>query len=155
MELKMNPNKINIGNAGEYFVAAELERRGYTVGIPMSNVKDFDILAIDNKSNMYSFQIKTKNSIGNKWVLSKKDNQLSTNNSYFIFVNLNKENLPDYYIIPYNKVIHDIEEAHKKWLDTPGKNGKKHKDNNLRTYFIKEDEYKNNWGILQQKKRND
>ena len=36
-------NSINIGNAGEYFVAGELERRGFTVGVPMSNVKDYDL----------------------------------------------------------------------------------------------------------------
>ena len=33
-------NKISIGNAGEYFVAGELERRGFTVALPMSNVKE-------------------------------------------------------------------------------------------------------------------
>ena len=41
-----NDTNVNIGNSGEYFVAGELERRGYTVAVPMSNVKDFDILAI-------------------------------------------------------------------------------------------------------------
>lgn len=43
-------NSISVGNSGEYFVAGELERRGLTVAVPMSNVKDFDILAI-NRSN--------------------------------------------------------------------------------------------------------
>ena len=37
-----NETNVNIGNAGEYFVAGELERRGFTVALPMSNVKDFD-----------------------------------------------------------------------------------------------------------------
>ena len=36
-----NDTNVNIGNYGEYFVAGELERRGYTVAVPMSNVKDF------------------------------------------------------------------------------------------------------------------
>ena len=36
-----NETNVNIGNAGEYFVAGELERRGFTVAVPMSNVKDF------------------------------------------------------------------------------------------------------------------
>ena len=43
-------NTVNIGNAGEYFVAGELERRGFTVAVPMSNVKDFDILAINRET---------------------------------------------------------------------------------------------------------
>ena len=36
-----NDTNVNIGNSGEYFVAGELERRGYTVAVSMSNVKDF------------------------------------------------------------------------------------------------------------------
>ena len=38
-----NATNVNTGNSGEYFVAGELERRGFTVAVPMSNVKDFDI----------------------------------------------------------------------------------------------------------------
>ena len=45
-----NDTNVNIGNSGEYFVAGELERRGYTVAVPMSNVKDFDLLAIERDS---------------------------------------------------------------------------------------------------------
>ena len=37
-------NNVSTGNAGEYFVAGELERRGFTCAVPMSNTKDFDIL---------------------------------------------------------------------------------------------------------------
>lgn len=40
-----NENNDNTGNSGEYFVAGELERRGFTVAVPMSNVEIFDILA--------------------------------------------------------------------------------------------------------------
>ena len=36
-EIIMNNNTISIGNAGEYFIAGELEKRGYTVAVPMSN----------------------------------------------------------------------------------------------------------------------
>ncbi len=46
----MNSN-ISTGNCGEYFVAAELERRGFTAAVPMSNTKDFDILAINRETN--------------------------------------------------------------------------------------------------------
>lgn len=45
-----NKNNVNTGNAGEYFVAGELERRGFTVAAPMSNVESFDILAINKKT---------------------------------------------------------------------------------------------------------
>lgn len=55
-----NETNVNIGNAGEYFVAGELERRGFTVAVPMSNVKDFDILAIDRETHkQIAIQVKT------------------------------------------------------------------------------------------------
>ena len=44
-------NNVNIGNSGEYFVAGELERRGFSVAVPMSNTKEFDILTINMKKN--------------------------------------------------------------------------------------------------------
>lgn len=52
-------NKISTGNAGEYFVAGELERHGFTVAVPISNVKDFDILAI-NRETYEQFAIQVK-----------------------------------------------------------------------------------------------
>ena len=52
------PNSTNVstGNAGEYFVAGELERHEFAVAVPMSNVKDFDILAI-NRTTYNQFAI--------------------------------------------------------------------------------------------------
>lgn len=55
----------SIGNSGEYFVAAELERRGFTVAVPMSNTKDFDILAINRETNrQVALQVKTNRGKG-------------------------------------------------------------------------------------------
>ena len=47
---QVKENTVSIGNSGEYFVAAELERRGFTAAVPMSNTKDFDILAINRET---------------------------------------------------------------------------------------------------------
>ena len=44
-------NTVSIGNCGEYFVAAELERNGFTAAVPMSNTKNFDVLAINQNNN--------------------------------------------------------------------------------------------------------
>ena len=53
-------NKIKKLYAGEYFVAGELARRGFTAAVPMSNTKDFDILAINRESyKQFAIQVKT------------------------------------------------------------------------------------------------
>lgn len=47
-----NENNVNTGNAGEYFVAGELERRGFIVAVPMSNVENF-VLSNGNELHFY------------------------------------------------------------------------------------------------------
>ena len=67
-----NKDNISTGNAGEYFVAGELERRGFTVAVPMSNVRDFDILAINrNIYKQFAVQVKTTGYLRKKWTLSE------------------------------------------------------------------------------------
>ena len=68
-------NNISIGNSGEYFVAGELERRGFTVALPMSNTKDFDILAINREDadKQYAIQVKTTSYKKKGWTLSVKN----------------------------------------------------------------------------------
>ena len=74
-------NNISTGNAGEYFVAGELERHGFTVAVPMSNVKDFDILAIDRETyKQFAVQVKTTGYKQKSWTLSQKNENIIGDN---------------------------------------------------------------------------
>ena len=135
---------ISTGNAGEYFVAGELERRGFTVAVPMSNTKDFDILAINRETlNQYAIQVKKK-----EWTLSAKNEELIKDNVVYIFVSLNDLDAPEYHIVPSKIVAETIRNSHKIWLDTPGRNGQKHNDNSMRKFEDKEDKYLYKWDLL-------
>lgn len=145
------PNEINvnIGNSGEYFVAGELERRGFTVAVPMSNVKDFDILAIHRETyEQFAIQVKTTGYKQKKWTLSKKNENLVGNHIFYVFVSLNELETPEYHIVPSKIVVNTIKEQHKKWLETPGKNGQKHNDTNIRVFTDKEDLFYDKWDLL-------
>ncbi|MBI2284305.1 MAG: hypothetical protein HYU71_11400 [Bacteroidetes bacterium] len=81
--------------AGEYFVAAELYRRGYSVGMTIGNAKAIDLFANTNNKTI-SVQvkaIKNRKSVG--WPIMK-DKVLP--GIIYIFVNLNDQDTPDYYI---------------------------------------------------------
>ena len=66
-------NSVSIGNCGEYFVAAELERNGFTAAVPMSNTKSFDVLAISRKSDkQIALQVKTNHTSSRTWTLPEK-----------------------------------------------------------------------------------
>ncbi len=85
------------GLSGEYFVAAELLRRGFSVGITMGNSKAIDILAEKN-NKQFIIQVKSiykKKNVG--WPMMK--DKVYTNH-YYVFVNLNGDKMaePEYYI---------------------------------------------------------
>ncbi len=85
------------GLSGEYFVAAELLRRGFSVGITMGNAKAIDILAEKN-DKQFIIQVKAifkKKNVG--WPMMK-DNVMI--NHFYVFVNLNGDSMtePQYYI---------------------------------------------------------
>ena len=158
-----NSDSISIGNCGEYFVAAELERRGFTAAIPMSNTKSFDILAINqNNGNQIALQIKTNHTNKKTWTLSKKNETLLGDNIYYVFVCLNDKGTPDYYILPSYLVAKSVSRSHSDFLNgTTTKDGKKGTDTPIRKfsfeikkynpYDLKSDYFKSNWESLGKK----
>lgn len=149
----MTNDKISIGNCGQYFVAAELERHGFTAAVPMSNTRDFDILAINRNDSSKQYAIQVKTNSGNKlsWVLNKKNETIIGKNIYYVFVNLNDGESPDYFIVPSKTVATYISSIHQEWLNTAGKHGQKHNDSSMRKFAIDDNDlgkYKNNWSIL-------
>lgn len=89
--------RSSTGLSGEYFVAAELLRRGCSVGITMGNAKAIDILA-EKDGNQFIIQVKAifkKKNVG--WpMMADKVNE----NIFYVFVNLNGDKMtePDYFI---------------------------------------------------------
>ena len=142
-------NNISIGNAGEYFVAGELERRGFTCAVPMSNTKDFDILVINRENNnQYAIQVKTTRYKKKNWTLGKKSESLEGNNIYYIFVALNNLEHPEYHIVPSKIVAKQVRDSYQTWLITPGKHGQPHKDNPIRKFNDEKNIYLSRWDLL-------
>src|SRR5688572_4987118 len=90
------PDKNSTHLAGEYFVAAELYRRGYSVAMTLGNAKAIDLFA-EHEGRTVNVQVKAirdKKSVG--WPLTidrVKDGVV------YVFVCLNAPSVPpDYYI---------------------------------------------------------
>ena len=146
----MGENKISTGNAGEYFVAGELERRGFTAAVPMSNTKDFDILAINRESyKQIAIQVKTTRYKQKVWSLGVKNENIVGDNIMYIFVSLNELDIPEYHIVPSKVVSETVKKSHQEWLNTPGKRGQKHNDNPMRKFSDIDDKYLNRWDLLE------
>jgi hypothetical protein len=143
------PNKILTGIAGEYFVAAELSRRGYVASLTLRNTRGIDILA-SNTDATKSVGIQVKANSGKKpqWLLSRKAESDIAENLFYVFVNLNGTDTPEYYIVPRAVVAKYVKESHKAWLATPRLDGSAHHDNAMRVFRDPDKKYLNAWHLL-------
>lgn len=151
---KMIDKNSSIGIAGEFFVAAELTRRGYVASLTSKNTKAIDIL-VSNKdgSKSVAIQVKTSNNLKiDKWMMTESSEKIFSDNLFYIFVNMNEGQMPSYYIIPSVFVAKKLKTEYEIWLETPGRQGQKHNATTMRTFtFSNESEklqYKNAWDFL-------
>ena len=141
--------KINTGNAGEFFVAGELARRGFTVALPTAKVENIDLLAMKPGSfRQIAIQVKTAAANKSVWPLSQKNEALIADNYFYVFVSLNGFEPPHYHVVPSNKVADFISENNRRWLSHPKKNGEPRKESTLRHFADDSNSYLNRWDLL-------
>ncbi len=152
---KTNPNPATIppvltGVAGEYFVAAELSRRGYIASISLRNTRGIDILATNQAaSRSITIQCKT-NQLGHKsWMLNEKSEQFFAPDHYYVFVALaSAVQRPSFHVVPSTTVAKFTAETHQQWLRTPGRAGRQHGQSSVRKFNDPNDEYLDRWDLL-------
>jgi hypothetical protein len=101
--------------AGQFFVAAELTRREYTMAFPLGNVKQTDLLVESPKGTPFQIEVKTLRPQPNKqrhnfWLYSRPTQQKS---KFYIFVHIDETHTlehPRFYILKND-------EAFKEWDD--------------------------------------
>jgi hypothetical protein len=145
-----------VGAAGQYYVCAELAKRGYLALLTPKNNPLFDVVVTnEGGSDAVSIQVKTK-SIGNNqgWKLGKSISTKQTNSELFVvLVDLKEEGRPDFYIYDYKTLSDSVSEIYEKYLVTPKRDGNKRKDVDFR-WFDKASldmARKDNWGLITNK----
>lgn len=138
------------GVSGEYFVAAELSRRGYIASITLRNTKGVDILCSnDDVSRQFGIQVKTNRRSNREWVLNSKSEDYFADNLFYVFVNLHgTAKAPEYFIVPSAEVAKYVKETHATWLNTPGRGGSAHNDSTMRKFMDLDEKYLNRWDLL-------
>ena len=137
------------GISGEYFVAAELSRRGYVASVTLRNTKGIDILASNvNATKSVGIQVKTKQGTGKDWVLNKKVESQTATNLFFVFVRLNGLKTAEYYIVPRTDVAAFARKFHDQWLSGKRRDGKPRKDGDMRKFSDLDGRYRDRWDLL-------
>jgi hypothetical protein len=141
---------ILVGVAGEYYVAAELSRRGFVASISLRNTRGMDILATNQDgTRSVTIQVKTTQKKGTSWLLSKKAESFVSKTHYYVFVRLgDKDQRAQFHIVPSRVVSSYVTKGHRRWLQRPGKGGKKHNDSAMRQFRDRAGKYRENWKIL-------
>ncbi len=141
---------ILAGVAGEYFVAAELSRRGWIASISLRNTRGIDILVTNQEaSRSITIQCKMSQKKDKSWILNEKCETFFSDDHFYVFVGLGDfSERPSYYIVPSKDVADQVQQSHRLWLDTPGRAGRQHVDNSMRKFSDYENEFLERWELL-------
>ena len=134
-----------IGNAGEYYVVAELLKRGIVAALAPRNAPAFDILATRGNRTV-RIRVKTKSQEYPIWQYSaKKDGKsifrdLSKNGDVTVLVDLTMETKDlKFYIVPTHQINTWLREGFDEWVNTLGKNDRPHNPANKKRNLSQEE----------------
>ena len=115
--------KQNIGNAGEYYLAARLSAMDFIATITLGRAEQYDILALSPKGRSIKVSVKTRfQEEATAFTLNEKAEDQFDKDFYYALIRLYEfKNEPDFWIIPSARVAKIVKEAHAKWYSTPGK----------------------------------
>jgi len=137
-----------IGSIGEFYAAAKLSEKGWTVTLTSKNHPNIDILVTDG-INTKAVQVKTSANSKADWVCSLPKTTSPDLVYIFVVLNTKAETIPDFYIVPSKdtaKIIKRIDDEYKKKNpDKPPIKGVS------KIWFKTEAEgkpYKNNWNNI-------
>jgi hypothetical protein len=135
--------------SGEYFVAAELSRRGYVASLTLRNTRGIDILASNgDATKSVGIQVKTCRGAKAEWIMNKKAEADLAENLCYVLVCLPELELPAFHIVPRGDVAKYVRDSHQEWLAQPGRGGRAHVDNDMRLFKDPEGVYRDRWDYL-------
>ncbi|WP_156773624.1 hypothetical protein [Paraburkholderia tropica] len=147
---KERASSVLTGVAGEYYVAAELTRRGYIASLTMRNTRGTDIVVTNGLSGRHAaIQVKTTRKKEPSWLLSAKDETPLSDTHFYVFVNIVDEEPPVYRVVPGKTVAESLRQGFEQWVSTPGRNGHvRDRDNKVRRFNDKEGLFVDRWDLL-------
>lgn len=129
-----NKDKTLVGAAGEHLVLSRLLSRGLLASQAPRGTRKADVLLnpLDGGKPRL-IQVKTRTADGKQlgWHMSAKHETMIEKDLFYCFVNLDLLS-PSVYVLPSKLVAKVVREVHAEWLSTPGRDGQKHNDSDMR-----------------------
>jgi len=111
--VKPDRRRFITGMTGVYFTAAELSSRGYVVTVTARNAPGIDLMAsTPNMKRTYNIEVKTNRAGGTQsfWLVGPNAKKNKSPRLIYVFVNLKKNNKPDFYVVKSSIVAKNIGE---------------------------------------------
>ena len=148
----MAKNNHSIGNAGEFYLLAQLDQRGYIAGKTDDGQTLIDVIATDPETlKSINIQVKTRNVTCDGWLMSAK-NERVFDGLWYVLLQLNGTDvMPDFYVFHSSFIGPWLHEDHYSWLAKPKKNGEPKKDSNMRRFRPSDDELekaRDRWALM-------
>ena len=149
------PSNKNLGNAGEFYVLAQLAQRGYIAGKTDDGQTLIDVIATDPESlNTVNIQVKTRTIDGkiSSWLMSEKNEKVFEKLWYVVVEVGDDDVLPNFFIFSSKEVSDSIKQRLMNYLAKPKKDGTPRKGGGSIRHFEPSEEFKaerkNNWEIM-------
>lgn len=146
-----------VGTAGEYYVCAELCRRGYLALMTPKNNPLFDVVATTSDgTKSVSIQVKTR-SVRNKqgWKLGADIvMEGKAKGLYVVLVNLKEAGVPEFYVYQRKELAKRVQAVYDAYMAKPKKDGMERKAVAFRWFdeisFTEDDKgRKNDWSRIE------
>jgi hypothetical protein len=147
-------DKSHRGNASQFYVAAELCRRGHAALVTVGNTPNTDILCSNRSGTKFvHVQVKTFRPGRDKTcTVGAKSEKDYGENFFWVLAGVPEpdESTPfKYFIVPSKVLAENVKQRHDVWLKTPGKNNRKHKDSSIRSVAVRDGASSCFWSVLE------
>lgn len=149
----MANDKTHRGNASQFYVAAELCRRGLVAVVTMGNCPNTDILCSNKEGTKFvHIQVKTFRPHNKTCAVGAKAEKIYGDNFFWILGGIpettDKDQTFQYFIIPSKEMGQNVRESFELWKQTPGRKGQvRNQNNKFRALLLPSQQNRNAWDI--------
>ena len=149
-DVDAKPSKVLRGCASQFYVAAELCRRGCVAVVTLGNCPNTDVLCSDVAASSFAhIQVKTFRLGTKKCAVGLKAEDVRGPNFFWVLVGLSSADpsaCPEYYVIPASDMYQHVHASHELWKTRhPGRK------NDFRAVQIPPDRCLDGWDLSQYK----
>ena len=153
----MTKEKSARGNASQFFVAGELCRRGYSAVVTLGNTPNTDVLCSNIAGTRFvHIQVKTFVPGNRTCSVGLKAEKDFGPKFFWVLGGIPQPGQDrdfEYFVIPSRVMAKNVAKAHGLWLRTPGKDGRPHKQNSVRTVHLPPFKSFSGWSIARYRDR--